>query len=393
MKQNKLYKVLRIVFLTLAIISMVFALCRKVGLCASGGSVPSVSSLPLPVGAGWGNNFSLSEYEYILQIAEQDRINCNDSGYTFIGAIVISEVSSDGSFRLRCYQGPGFSVSSPSNFLTSNGSNLSWYYVNANNYGGCRELVFNSDGTFNNGWWRSSGAYITVNSNTFLSSLPDNSLGVLYGHPYTGYPIYINSDIVYDGVTYFSNAPQHSQGGTLSDYSDQVQEFIDSDINGVDVDPPSDPSSSSNWFQKVLNALKTINNSIGGGFSLISNGISGIYGYFTEPFDQSAFESSFYSIPFVSDLRSLTGLVSSSGLFDWSSVSPASRVAFTFDFGGAVLPHHEYEINFDWYTGNVKTIILSVVTTFLVIGLLATIINQIPSIIHGHSGDKGGGSD
>lgn len=391
MKQNKLYKVLRIVFLTLAIISMVFGLCKKMGHCASGGSVPSVSSLPLPVGSGWGNLFTQSEIDTIVNLCIQDMETINDRDLWQIGAIVLSEKDdSSQKYRFNIYAAPGFSVSSPSDFWTSSGSKFTW--SNGNNYGGCRQLILNYDFTIDSFWWMSSGG-MTINSSSFLSELPNNSLGFLYGHSYTGYPIYINSDVVFDGVTYFTNAPQHSQGGTLTDYSEQVQDFIDSDINGVDVDPPSDPSSSPNWFQKILNGLKTINNSIGGGFSWISNGISGIYGYFTEPFNQSAFESSFNSIPLVSDLRSLTGLVSSSGLFDWSSVAPASRVAFTFDFGGAVLPHHEYEINFDWYTGNVKTIILSVVTTFLVIGLLATIINQIPSIIQGHSGDKGGGSD
>ena len=53
MKDNKLYKVLRIIFLTLAILSMVFSLSKKF-VHAEGSST---SSLPLPFGFGSGYGY------------------------------------------------------------------------------------------------------------------------------------------------------------------------------------------------------------------------------------------------------------------------------------------------------------------------------------------------
>lgn len=55
MKNDKFYKFLRIVFLTLAIVSIVFTLAKKTGLCASGGTGNFIyTKYPLPVGEGWG---------------------------------------------------------------------------------------------------------------------------------------------------------------------------------------------------------------------------------------------------------------------------------------------------------------------------------------------------
>ena len=82
MNDNKFYKVLRIIFLTLAIVSMVFGLCKKVGLCASDGQgVSYLFEVPLRVNGsiGTGGHLDSALVDTIVQ-----KINAGDySGYNY----------------------------------------------------------------------------------------------------------------------------------------------------------------------------------------------------------------------------------------------------------------------------------------------------------------------
>ena len=81
---DKLYKVLRIIFLALAIFSLVFTLAHKVGLCASGGGstsyYPFESDRPLAVAGDVGSSV-LSDT--IINTILTDLENGNYPGYPF----------------------------------------------------------------------------------------------------------------------------------------------------------------------------------------------------------------------------------------------------------------------------------------------------------------------
>lgn len=235
------------------------------------------------------------------------------------------------------------------------------------------------------------------------------------------YPVYIRNMDTYfftSGSTVFTDhsisvGPDgHSKGGVLSNYIDS-EDLLEnsSDLPKIDTTPPADPSNTSGWLGKILNGIGKINQSIQGGvltigdyigsgtetinntITEVQNDVHNHYQWATEPFDKSQFENGVNSIPLISDLIACRTTIENSGMFDWSDVSPAQSVSFSFDFGGSVLPHTNTVIDFSWYTGTVKNICVAVLCTFLVLGLFVTIVNQIPSIIGGHSGDKGGGSD
>lgn len=427
-KIDKFYKVLRIISITIFLVGLIWSLMHKIGLCASDSNISSANSLPLPVGAGWGNVFTDEEIGYIVNCAQQDLISCNDSGYVSIGAIIISEYSQDGSFHVRCYQGPGFEVSSPSTFL-STGSYLSWSFQNQNNYGGARELDFNSDGSFYSASWISNPGGITVNSFSFLSSLPDNSLGVVKGRSYTGYPIYISHDIIFNDVVYFSN--NSSNGGFDSPgWSESFEEWINGDYNPIDTTPPSTDTTPA-WLQKILNALGKLNNTEGAGFNLISGKIDSFFGGISDKIDdfKDFIEDKLSNNPLITFYNTIYDLGVSGGsfslgtlinnlcfcspetaksIFDSSetgqainsfmscgrnianafTASPSQHVYWTFNFQNSVLSNAgTVTIDFDWYD-SIRTPVITVFSVFFFLGFVFLIIRKIPGIISGSSSNS-----
>ena len=126
MNDNKFYKVLRIIFLTLAIVSMVFGLCKKVGLCASdvgSGSGSSDEYLVLtnyfPIGAGCGNNFSFSELDTV--VANIKSVIPYDSDFPSCDLICVYESSpSNNTISFVCFSG----ISSDTLIITNNLNNM-----------------------------------------------------------------------------------------------------------------------------------------------------------------------------------------------------------------------------------------------------------------------------
>lgn len=384
---------------------MVFGLCKKVGLCASDSNTV-VNSLPFPIGAGYGNTFTQEQIDSIVSQAQADCVSQGDSGYPSVTYICIYEVNSNGSFYVNCYYDDP-TLTTNGGFACTGGSSfedlaLQFAFHNSNGYLGTRRLYFDSNFQRQSGSWVRPGI-INVQTNTWVVSSPNGGYMLPTNTTLYGYPIYSVRDLVYDDIVFFSNdLPEpdfggHSRGGTITDYTfDDTDESVPTDTSAV--------SGSGGWLSKILGGINKLNQSIGNGFTNIVDNLQSFFNpvfggfeeqlnWFSEPFDEVAFQASFNQIPIISDFNNLSTLVSNCGLFNWSDVTPVQRVVFTFDFGGSVLPHTNCEINFDWYTGTVKTLILSLISTFLVIGLAATLINQLPSIIGGKSGDKGGGSD
>lgn len=195
MNDNKTIKVLRILTLTISLMLLVFALAKKVGLCASNdNTVSSVSSLPFPVGSGFGNTFTPSQLQSIMQIIEDDQTNSNDSDYVgkTIGVVYLYEYGSE-NIRLRIMTAPDCIVISDSADAFTSGATVS-YRWGSMNYAGVREVILNaSDLSYAGGWW--TRGYYGYNTSDWVDQLPNNT-SVLKSGNLLGYPIYIYQDIV-----------------------------------------------------------------------------------------------------------------------------------------------------------------------------------------------------
>lgn len=400
MKDNKLYKVLRIIFLTLAIISLVFTLCKKVGLCASsgGGSVSYVptssSELPFPL-----YNFSPIPDSVITSCVEASYSSA--WGQYFGGNDWIFVVVEDNETKYHCrvfYCAKITLSTSWENYFAGQG------HINYDVDGGVEFYLNKSDFSMVDMSYR--GSDFSLSYGAIGSANPAGQGKVFVDNTvYSNYPCasydstwYIDSSSSYGAGDLVFSVPE-SSGITFE--NGEVTSLPSFDSLPGNVDSSDDEAT---LFDKLKGWLSTLSGNIQKGFKNIEenltsffkpylDNIKGFFDWVTEPFDPEAASDSLEAIQAISDIRALNNVIGTSGIFDWDDVTPASRVAFTFDFGGAVLPHHQYEVNFDWYTGTVKTLILSILVTFLVVGLLVTIINNIPSMIHGHSGDSGGGSN
>lgn len=401
MKDNKLYKVLRIIFLTLAIISLVFTLCKKVGLCASSSPLPS-GSYPCPEDSSeWpfhiGSEFGLLSSDLIENCISYAFSHKTMDNSRFI--VFVREYDQNNGSQINVSIYTNYKVRFVFNSYT-------WYDSYFQYYDGSGYDVYLNSSDFS----IIGGSSRNASYNAYLRDLseasPTGGRIVLTGQAYEGYILYSNLDEIYLDSS-------SSYGANLLAWkyfpNDSGVNFENGEVTSLpsfDTLPGNVTSTDDQQtlFDKLKGWLSTLSGNIQKGFKNIEenltsffkpylDNIKGFFEWVTEPFDPEAASDSLEAIQAISDIRALNNVIGTSGIFDWDDVTPASRVAFTFDFGGSVLPHHEYEINFDWYTGTVKTLILSILVTFLVVGLLVTIINNIPSMIHGHSGDSGGGSN
>ena len=381
----------------LTIVSLVLTICHKVGHCASSENNVGYTSFPLPFGLDSG--YGLTS-EQVSVLSSYDLDGLIDSANSIMNAnadsVCLIDWTSSSNFIIGFYN---------SSWVVSPSSN-SLYGCTVTIGGGSPQITqgIRWNGSSWDWWWSNAwGAPIYIGNH--LTPLPNGEYSLNSGEFISFYPIYSRATEFVDSndnIIFTSNITPsfsgHSKGGVLTNYidSDDLIEQ-DSSLPTVDTTGPSDPSSNSGWFQKILNGLGKINQSIKGGVltigDYIGQGFENVINWLTEPFDQEAFSDELNQIALINDLSSLKTLVENCGMFDWSDVTPAQSVSFTFDFGGAVLPHTSCVIDFSWYTGTVKNLCVGVLCTFLVIGLLVTIINQLPNIIGGKSGDKGGGSD
>lgn len=226
----------------------------------------------------------------------------------------------------------------------------------------------------------------------------------------------------------------HSVGGGLTDYSEEVQNFIDSNVNDVDITDPSNTSNVPSWLQKILSGLGTINNTIGGGFSWIKNGINNIFGAISDFSDtvvdgfssivgklddvitsiegnSGDYESvadawiDCYEDSLIYDFISEFSVVDAS-LKSLANTSPASSVSFSMGLPSWNVPnvsgsgssnilanHNSISFNFDWYTvprysngDSIRDRIWLVFIPFILVGFMWRLLSKIPSILGGNSG-------
>lgn len=273
MRDNKFYKVLRIVFLTLAIISLVFTLCKKIGLCASDSSSSGVKTLPFRVGAGYCNNFSQSQLDVIHSILLNE---ASDEGYSLAYSLLISDSESYITiYSFSDYNNTGFLYSGNDSSFPLSGS-FRFKYVSPSGYAGYNLISINkSTFTLNRSYWvtGSSGVYNTLGS-SFTTANPDGSYSQIMNSVVEGSPIYISHDLSYNDVLYFSTS--NSGDGSLSD-PDVDWGAIDQVLDTTQLIADTVDSTWSNltfWQRILLTLTQGFNNIVNIGQWMLNNLLS-----------------------------------------------------------------------------------------------------------------------
>ena len=407
MRNNKFYKILRITFLILAIISMTFTLFYKVGHCASGGGSgvdPSQYYLIddfAPVGSGYGNNLSQSDIDAI--VASCDSSKPNDSDIPFIDTYLIVEYNSlSNSLTLAgfCTQGRGIYSTSGSfpDTITA-----TWYSTKTSwsGYGLFTVDLSTNSATFTS--WRNS--MYTSNIYTWFTQLPNNNYYLEKGIFRSGYPIKCpdssyNGDIIFKNVA--SSGGGHSKGGAIADIDESIEDS--SELPQVDDTPPSDPSSTPGWLAKILSAFKTLNkNLLGVGVSIVNAlqgildklGILDIFKNFYEDYNNirntnsSDVTSAFQQTILYQGYSYITSDVNS--FKNMFNVTPASSApTWTIPLTGTVLYNQNYPnivIDFGFYD-RFRNTVSNILIAILTCSCVFNIIRSIPDIITGASGDE-----
>ena len=125
-KIDHVRKTVYIIVGCLTIVSLVLTICHKVGHCASGGGSGVINSFPLPVGDGYGHDFSFGS-------SDVDIINNYNAGFDNTFPYVTDvyfydlEVSSNILYAACLYNPVYTSLSSSNDFLSLSGDNCSIY--------------------------------------------------------------------------------------------------------------------------------------------------------------------------------------------------------------------------------------------------------------------------
>ena len=276
-KQNKVYKFLRIVFLTLAIISMVFGLCKKVGLCASDSTFIETSS---NVPGYWhlGNDFCIGVPWYIDPTVFEDII-ANDYQLSFW---LTADMDSCLGFYVQDWDGnnnqwvivgciPAYSGGYTWTFQSSSGV-VSYSTTRYSNPPTNYYYKIYQDGTWEyNGYSQSGYAGFNL-SDAFSNYSSSGPYHLRINQFIQYYPIWLNSSFSDSVLSSFDDTPLlvpysgggssdgHSKGGIIAEMTEN-DEITSEELSQVDISAPADPSSNSGWFQKILKTLYITGNS------------------------------------------------------------------------------------------------------------------------------------
>lgn len=287
-----MYKKLRIIFLSLAIISMVFTLVYKVGHCAdsSGSSsdtsyYPFASDVPLPVSSDVGfraiGNVDISHVVDKINSGDYSGYPFNEHGFNNINALLFYEsYQSDNQIEFLAYSDLYLSsFEFPEDLNT--GSVIA-KFASLNNY--YIRVTYNIDtdtivGVRSDTGVKNLSFYPLGNSLSWVSSVISGQINIYQvnkNQNILNYPVYLRDhDLSLSGVVHFSDSVNssggsgHSKGGAIADISESIDESTD--LPQVDDNAPSDSSSVPSWLQKILTALKSINSNLRGvGVSIVS---------------------------------------------------------------------------------------------------------------------------
>ena len=399
MRNNKLYKILRITFLILAIVSMTFTIFYKVGHCASSdnSNLTDQSSIPIAVSFGYGfnpNDWSTLSQTDVVPILHAEMNNHVGSGnYRDAKKYFFYEFdSSNNRITFVC-------VFERTNQGSSNGLYPSLCYYDSSNNTINYEQIYKGYITLN-----MSDLTVYDYRETFQNLvIPVNTFTNVLHHNTALYPFFVNSELYDDNSVqiYKHLATSSSRQDSIDDIDEGIEDS--SQLPQVDDNSPSDPTTN-NFLKKLLSALKTINSTIGGvGISIIDHfkqlissiGEYSIIKQFYEDYNNirntsssdvvSAFQGTIIYTTY-SNIRS-----DISSFLNMFNVTPASSApTWKIPLNGTVLYNQNYPnivIDFGFYD-RFRNTVSNILVAILTCSCVFNIIRSIPDIITGASGDE-----
>ena len=234
----------------------------------------------IPVGPGYGNNFSQQEIDSICSAA--DSVTPFDNDIPFADTYIIVEYDQSLNRLLLaglCTRGNGIYTTRgtwPDTF------SVTWYSTN-NSYVGHSYVYVDLD-DYSASWYRWTNTYFDSSVFNWFTQFPNNKYYLEKGVIYSSYPLKC-PDTSYNGDVIFKNVD--SSGGVSDDNQDIIDNIEDtSDLPQVDDSAPNDPTNIPSWLQKILTGLKTFNKNLLGVGKTIINKLSGIGNRLKDIFDK-----------------------------------------------------------------------------------------------------------
>lgn len=398
---DKTKKIIYIVVGTLTIITLVFSLMKKVGLCASSGGtnylvLPSdEASLPFPIvnyspipndiiehyvseaySSGWGQYlnpdwyFFISDYDnnnYVVRVATGIKLSFSSS------------------------------VDSWDDFFESS------YALNYDVDGGVQFTISKTD------FSEVSREYRGSDFSKYYSSMgeasPTGGRVLVPNTIYTGYILASNSESmsIYSGFgsgTVFYQVPSDNSGINFEEGSVTSLPSLDP-LTGT----PDSSDTQDGLFSKLKGWLSTIQSNIYNGFKNLEenltsffkpylDNIKNFFGLLTDKDQLEDFiccdEDRALEIIEASEVGSTALAFKDIGdnIFGIVNATPSEHVYWTFDFSDTILDScGTITINFDWYE-SIRNVVTPLFCAFFYVGMLLLIIRKIPGIISGASSNS-----
>ena len=433
-KTDKLYKVLRIVLVTLAIMGCVFGLMKKVGLCADSSQISVPTEQPF---------IPMFQYSPLANNPEAQR-NLTDDLFEFFGSsdfvLMFDNVNDVTSIKIYARTSGPFGIYAFSSWLGGSGQTINYVGTPYSGH-------INADGTLNGSLNVSpygNGFYYETAGNV-------NNIVITIGavNPYipvfSARTVYDVNDMGNEGVTACLTAGVFDEGSgdDVIDF-DYIQSLFDntsefsSDMADLISDLPTDDGTTTTgqWFSNLFSL-------VGGGFSglfaniyrffkpyldnfhdfwvtiidlfndIKDNGLSvllptSITSMFTQFYNLGLSNNEFTVSTFLHNLifcspsrlnsiwttsqtgqavNSLKGCLTS--VVNCYSATPSEHVYWRFDFSNTSLFSNVgvITINFDWYN-SIRTPVITLFSVFFILGFLFLWIRKIPGIISGASSNS-----
>ena len=393
---DKTRKIIYIITGTLTIISLVFMLMHKVGLCAQVSPPSYTSDFPLPYGPssniGYGS-FPLTDE--IIQGCISAAFDSSVGSYFSNGySVTVYEIESNNAYITLSINGGDTIVDARSSFPEL----VSGCGVAFARYGVAEVRYTVSSGSYDVRYTGSSSSQKWCDFGNHLSALPTGGIALETGTFISGYPVAFSEgyNLIFDSVLVFGNP---SSGYPLGGGSGEITTLPNlEDLTGS----PSSGDTNDTLFSILKGWLSTINGNIKKGFTNIYDNISSFLQPYLERFkaitdiienpedflfcSQERQQELLQGSQVYQDVQSLQGI--GQNIFGILGATASEHVYWTFDFSDTVLDScGVVQINFDWYD-SIRNYVVPLFMAFFYVGMLLLIIRKIPGIISGASSNS-----
>ena len=288
---SKTKKVLSIILITLLILSTVFTLMKKVGLCASSETVNNnITDLPLPIGSGVGYdvNFGPAQIAAIKSFYAQYNISEDKVAY-----MLFNEASDSDNYSIYVFY---LAPENPNYYpraVLSSGSDLSDYQITFSGF--CGMFYFVNGSMSANSGMGASQTSITISTASFLDSTQVQGQYTLKSGNLYRYPIYsVFGDIFdYSDEDLILFSPDSNGGGSDSPgfnhyFWDNYQDSIDDIDSNNNIWKPNyqNPTNQQGFWDNVTDffnrSFKSLLGGISGGVKTIGDYIEQFYNNCTD---------------------------------------------------------------------------------------------------------------